>query len=145
MRGPWGEWWGINNFETQLSGKSHCSQNDCPLPNESEGKINFHIYGPGHRGYSVQVSFKYELAIGESNAATYLPESSWHVANPVLIVLEAFYFNVLEPLLRLFSWAFCLLLELQQVAGFKISWWFWKKLTSPQFILISIYKVSVTS
>lgn len=60
------------------------------------------------------------------------------------IVLEALYFNVLELLFKLFSWTFCLLLELQQVASFKISWWFWKELTSPQFILISIYKVSVT-
>lgn len=59
------------------------------------------------------------------------------------IVLEALYFNVLEPLFRLFSWAFCLLLELQQVAGFKISWWVWKKLTFPDFILISTYKVSL--
>lgn len=74
----------MNNFENQLSGKSNCSQNVCPLPNGSEGKIKFHIYGPDHRGYSVQVSFKYELVTGESNAATYLPGSSWHVANPVL-------------------------------------------------------------
>ena len=52
---------GINNFENQLSGKSHCSQNVCLLPDGSERKIKFHIYGPDPRGYSVQASFKYGL------------------------------------------------------------------------------------
>lgn len=83
-RGPSGEWWGINNFENQLSGKSHCSQNVCLLPNGSERKIKFHVYGPDPRGYSVQASFKYGLVIIASSAATYLPGSSRHMENPVL-------------------------------------------------------------